>query len=109
MKPYITIIINITITIIITFSLLIGITLLTQSCSTTNSLTFGDITILNSNGEVIRQWDDSILDPKVFKNYPNKTCYVNSGVFFTDNNGEYHYVAGGVIVIDNIETIYEEK
>lgn len=109
MKPYITITINIIITLIITFSLLFGITLLFQSCSTTKSFTFGDITVLNSNGEIIRQWDDSILDPKVFKDFPNKTCYVNGGLFFTDNNGEYHYISGGVIVVDNIETIYEEK
>ena len=79
--------------------------LITASCATTKYVTFGDVTVLNSAGEVIKQFDDSILDAEEYIKYPQSQCLVNGGLKFTDANGESHYVSGGIILVDNIETI----
>jgi len=79
--------------------------LITASCATTKYVTFGNVTVLNSAGEVIKQFDDSILDTEEYIKYPQSRCLVNGGLKFTDADGELHYVSGGIILVDNIETI----
>ena len=80
------------------------------SCGTTTMITYGDISVLDLNGKQIRQWDNCTMDVSVTDNYSGqnlqKTYAIKNGggLAFTDDSGESHYVAGGVIIVDNIRT-----
>lgn len=80
------------------------------SCGTTTMITYGDISVLDLNGKQIRQWDNCTMDVSVTDNYSGqnlqKTHAIKNGggLAFTDDSGESHYVAGGVIIVDNIHT-----
>ncbi len=90
-----------------------------SSCGVTiyTTTTSGDITLLNNNGEVIRQWEESTMSVETTitsGGYTTSSDYVgtplkNGGINFTDKNGESHYVSGGIIIIDNIKTSTEKE
>ena len=81
-----------------------------SSCGVTTTITYGDISVLDLNGKQIRQWDNCTMDVSVKDNYSGqnlqKTYAIKNGggLAFTDDSGESHYVAGGVIIVDNIRT-----
>ena len=81
-----------------------------SSCGVTTTITYGDISVLDLNGKQIRQWDNCTMDVSVKDNYSGqnlqKTYAIKNGggLAFTDDSGESHYVAGGVIIVDNIHT-----
>lgn len=85
------------------------------SCGTTTMITYGDISVLDLNGKQIRQWDNCTMDVSVTDNYSGqnlqKTYAIKNGggLAFTDDSGESHYVAGGVIIVDNIRTTENES
>ena len=77
------------------FILLLISILVLSSCGVTNTITFGDVSILNSAGDVIGQWKDSVLESTV----------IGNSLKFTDSDGQTHFVSGVPIKVDNIETI----
>lgn len=86
------------------------------SCATTFvSQTYGDISLLNLNGETIRKWDNSVIESEkttkqtdfytgITYTDTDKTNGIKEGgaINFRDENGIYHYVSGGIIIIDNL-------
>ena len=89
---------------IIPFILLIILT----SCGVTKVTTYGDVSLLNNNGEIIQKWNSSTLSSETYYageqlsySFPLK----NGGLNFTDKDGEGHYISGGIIIVDNIRTI----
>ena len=91
---------------IIPFILLIILT----SCGVTNVTSSGDVSLLNTNGEMIQKWENSTLGSETYDNYTGQQISYsqplkNSGLNFTDKDGEYHYISGGIIIVDNIRTI----
>lgn len=79
------------------------------SCGVTSVISYGDVSLLDSNGEMIQQWDNSTLGISAYDNctgqkisysYPLK----NEGLNFTDKDGEVHYISGGIIIVNNIRT-----
>ena len=91
---------------IIPFILLIILT----SCGVTKIVSYGDVSLLNTNGEVIQKWDSSTLSSETYDNYTGQQISYslplkNGGLNFTDKDGEAHYISGGIIIVDNIRTI----
>lgn len=91
---------------IIPFILLIILT----SCGVTKVASYGDVSLLNTNGEVIQKWENSTLGAETYDNYTGQQISYsqplkNSGLNFTDKDGEGHYISGGIIIVDNIRTI----
>lgn len=83
------------------------------SCATTFvTQTYGDISLLNNNGETIKKWDNSVLETTravastgAYAEATELNGFKASGaVNFKDKNGEYHWVSGGIIIIDNLRT-----
>lgn len=97
-------------------SIFVLLMVILSSCGVTQyTTTQGDITLLNNNGEVVRQWEESTMGVEVTytslgytSSYSSKALK-NSGLSFTDKNGESHYISGGIIIVDNIKTITESK
>src|SRR5574344_179362 len=90
---------------IIPFILLIILT----SCGVTKVTSYGDVSLLNTNGEVIQKWENSTLGAETYDNYTGQQISYsqplkNSGLNFTDKDGEGHYISGGIIIVDNIRT-----
>ena len=91
---------------IIPFILLIILT----SCGVTKITSYGDVSLLNTNGEVIQKWENSTLSSETYDNYTGQQISYslplkNGGLNFTDKDGEGHYISGGIIIVDNIRTI----
>ena len=99
---------------IIPFILLIILT----SCGVTTAVSYGvttvtsygDISLLNTNGEMIQKWENSTLGSETYDNYTGQQISYsqplkNSGLNFTDKDGESHYISGGIIIVDNIRAI----
>ena len=91
---------------IIPFILLVIFT----SCGVTNVISYGDVSLLNTNGEMIQKWESSTLSTEIYDNYTGQQISYsyplkNSGLNFTDKDGEGHYISGGIIIVDNIRTI----
>lgn len=91
---------------IIPFILLIILT----SCGVTKVTSYGDVSLLNTNGEVIQKWENSTLGSETYDNSTGQQISYsqplkNSGLNFTDKDGESHYISGGIIIVDNIRTI----
>ena len=91
---------------IIPFILLIILT----SCGVTKITSYGDVSLLNTNGEVIQKWENSTLSSETYDNYTGEQISYffplkNGGLNFTDKDGEGHYISGGIIIVDNIRTI----
>lgn len=107
---------------------IIGLGVLMTSCVSTKwvtttviTTTYGDISLLDNNGGVVREWDNSTIQGETetttdyyefyggeshWKNSSHSTSTFtslkNNGLNFTDESGETHYVSGGIIIIDNI-------
>ena len=80
------------------------------SCGVTKVASYGDVSLLNTNGEVIQKWENSTLGAETYDNYTGQQISYsqplkNSGLSFTDKDGEGHYISGGIIIVDNIRTI----
>lgn len=106
---------------------IIGLGVLMTSCTSVKyTTTIGDITLLDNNGGIIREWDNSIINQKIDfiesykESYNTFTSLKNGGLNFIDESGETHYISGGIIIVDNIKEsinistghnydIYEEK
>ena len=91
---------------IIPFILLIILT----SCGVTKITSYGDVSLLNTNGETIQKWENSTLGSETYDNYTGEQIshffpLKNGGLNFTDKDGEGHYISGGIIIVDNIRTI----
>ena len=91
---------------IIPFILLIILT----SCGVTKVTSYGDVSLLNTNGEMIQKWENSTLSSETYDNYTGEQISYffplkNGGLNFTDKDGEGHYISGGIIIVDNIRTI----
>ena len=91
---------------IIPFILLIILT----SCGVTNVTSYGDVSLLNTNGEMIQKWENSTLGSETYDNSTGQQISYslplkNGGLNFTDKDGETHYISGGIIIVDNIRTI----
>ena len=95
---------------------------LMMSCSVYNAyevITYGDISILDDNGNEIRHYENSVVEYEIHSVEYNKTLDAsndrvsdhfhaiknNGGLNFIDNDNVSHYVIGGIIIIDNIKTI----
>lgn len=79
------------------------------SCGVTKVASYGDVSLLNTNGEVIQKWENSTLGAETYDNYTGQQISYsqplkNSGLNFTDKDGEGHYISGGIIIVDNIRT-----
>ena len=81
--------------------------LLICSCSTPKYMTFGDVYILDADGEIIGQWDDSILNSEIGDGH--SVSISNGTLLFTDTAGITHYISGGTIIVDNIEVVEGAK
>lgn len=81
---------------------IIGLGVLMTSCSVTHN-TIGDITLLDNNGGIIREWDNSIIHQELDNGYTTFTSFKNGGLNFVDESGEAHYISGGIIIVDNIK------
>lgn len=108
---------------------IIGLGVLMASCVSTSwvstrvtTTTYGDISLLDNNGEVIREWNNTAIQGEIetttdfYEFYGGEshwkhrsygitstfTSLKNNGLNFTDESGETHYVSGGIIIIDNI-------
>lgn len=89
---------------IATFIALVTLT----SCGVVSKAVYGDITLMDDNGQIIRQYDNSVLQyeemdiatgKKTSSTYPIKD---GGGIIFSDSKGESHYIHGGIIIVDNI-------
>lgn len=79
------------------------------SCGVTKVISYGDVSLLNTNGKIIQKWDSSTLDIETYDNYNGQQISYspplkNGGLNFTDKDGETHYISGGIIIVDNIRT-----
>ena len=81
---------------------IIGLGVLMTSCAVTHN-TIGDITLLDNNGGVVREWDNSIIHQEFNNGYITFTSLKNGGLNFVDESGEAHYISGGIIIVDNIK------
>lgn len=92
------------------------------SCGTTYlAETYGDITLMDCNGQTIREWNGSVIESRVIvENYSStstteKTYGIKEGgaLNFKDKDGVYHYVSGGIIIVDNLKekkhNVYAER
>ena len=80
------------------------------SCGVPKITSYGDVSLLNTNGEVIQKWENSTLSSETYDNYTGEQISYffplkNGGLNFTDKDGEGHYISGGIIIVDNIRTI----
>jgi len=90
------------------------ILIILTSCGVSTRVTYGDISVLGNDGQSIRQWDNCAMDATVIDHSSgtiSKTYAIRDGggLAFTDDSGESHYVTGGVIIVDNIHTEYQEE
>jgi hypothetical protein len=88
-------------------TLLTLLLLLVCSCSAPKYITFGDVYILDADGQIIGQWDDSILNSEISDGHP--VSISNGTLLFTDSAGVVHYISGGTIIVDNIEVVEGAK
>lgn len=100
------------------FYILTAILALSLSSCATTRITYGDISVLNTEGKTIRQWNNCSMEEEV-SHYNAQTNTVqttryyygikrNEGLSFMDSLGETHYVSGGIIIVDNIHTEYQD-
>lgn len=68
----------------------------------------GDVTLMNDDGVVMRSYPNSILEHHDISG--DDYSIKNGGMLnFEDANGIYHLIGGGIICVDNIRSITEEK
>ena len=81
-----------------------------SSCAVTTTAvyTIGDVSLLNTNGELIEEWNDAVLETEISTGgYVKEKFAIKSGggLVFTDANYEDHYISGGIIIVDNIHQV----
>ena len=94
---------------------LFSIILILSSCSITR-ITYGDISMFNTDGTLIRQWDNCSMEENVSqydgRNIRTTRLYhgidKSEGLSFMDSTGETHYISGGIIIVDNIRTTVKQ-
>lgn len=81
------------------------IILMLTSCSVTR-ITYGDVSLMDNNGNLIKQYPKSLLNLKLEIKSGTISSYSNptDGIMFTDSTGITHYTQGGIIYITNINT-----
>lgn len=68
----------------------------------------GDVILMNDDGVVMRSYPNSILEHHDISG--NDYSIKNGGMLnFKDANGIYHLIGGGIICVDSIRSITEEK
>ena len=98
-------------------AILIAIATISLSSCGTTRITYGDISVLDNNGQTIRHWDNCSMEENESKYNPTTNTVQNiryyhginrqEGLSFMDSTGETHYVSGGIIIVDNIHSEYE--
>lgn len=94
---------------------LISIILILSSCSVTR-ITYGDISMFNTDGTLIRQWDNCSMEENITqydgRNIRTTRLYhgvdKSEGLSFMDSTGETHYISGGIIIVDNIHSTVKQ-
>ena len=76
------------------------------SCATYSYMS--NITLLTDDGNIIEKWDNAIVAQGDDYSGTYNTPYKNSGLEFTSSQGETIYVNGGIIIMRNIEKIYNQ-
>jgi len=88
------------------------ITLVTlTSCGVASKYVYGDISLMDDNGQTIRQYDNSVLQYEEMdlatgkKTSSSYSIKYGGGLLFSDSAGETHYINGGIIIVDNIRNL----
>lgn len=78
------------------------------SASYSTSYVMGDITLMNDDGAVMRSYPNSILEQH---DITGRTYSIKNGgiLSFQDANGDSHLIGGGIICVDNLRVVAEEK
>ncbi len=85
------------------FFMFIGIIVVFSSCSVQRYV-YGDVSIMNNNGELLRYYENSLLETYVDGKMTSSAIKVGGSVNFIDDNDVNHFVSGGIIIVDNIKT-----
>lgn len=90
--------------------LIVLLSCILSSCAvtTTTVFTIGNVSLLNTDGELIEEWNDAVLETAVSTGgYVNEKFAIKSGggIVFTDSDNEDHYISGGIIIVDNIHQV----
>ena len=94
------------------------VSIILSSCASTYLYTsYGDITIMDNNGKVLREYDNAtieVTEETIAYNYYNNTTKFNmikqgGSINFIDNNNVTHFVSGGIVIVDNIKTNVVDK
>lgn len=75
------------------------------SCGVSYSY-MGNVTLLTDNGNEIEKWENATLAQGDSYNGTYNTPYKNNGVEITTAQGETIYVNGGIIIVRNIEKVF---
>ena len=78
------------------------------SCGVSYSY-MGNVTLLTDNGNEIEKWENATLAQGDSYNGTYNTPYKNSGVEITTAQGETIYVNGGIIIVRNIEKVFNNS
>ena len=78
------------------------------SASYSTSYVMGDVTLMNDDGAVMRSYPNSILEQH---DITGRTYSIKNGgiLSFQDANGDSHLIGGGIICVDNLRVVAEEK
>ena len=77
-----------------------------SSCSTLYVM--GDVTVMNDDGAVMRSYPNSILEQHDITG--SSYSIKNGGMLnFQDAYGDSHLIGGGIICVDNLRVVAEEK
>lgn len=93
--------------IIATFIALVTLT----SCGVVSKYVYGDISLMDDNGQIIRKYDNSVLQYEEMdiatgkKTSSSYSIKYGGGLLFSDSDGETHYINGGIIIVDNIRNL----
>lgn len=78
------------------------------SASYSTSYVMGDVTLMNDDGAVMRSYPNSILEQHDITG--SSYSIKNGGMLnFQDANGDSHLIGGGIICVDNLRVVAEEK
>ena len=87
------------------FIIFLFITFVMCSCGVSYSY-MGNVTLLTDNGNEIEKWENATLAQGDSYNGTYNTPYKNNGVEITTAQGETIYVNGGIIIVRNIEKVF---
>lgn len=98
--------------------IIIATALCLSSCAITNNSYyskthyFGDVALLNNNGDTLRQWKQAIIGYENTGAYQNdKSWFLGNdyGTNFIDNQGKSIYLRGGIVIVDNVRKATDTK